>query len=113
MAIQNVVLQEAHGNWYGLPPGHPVGQLLSNRFSVRGIPALKVLSVQKLKFPANLYCICLVIDLLYTSADAVKNNGIIKQMQYKFEVNFGTLSINGLRQVDLYQFKSRFGSAYC
>ena len=40
-----------------------------------------VLSV--LKCTANLYCNCLSIDL----------SGILKQIQYRFAVNFGTLSI--------------------
>ena len=45
---------------------------ISGKPKVRSVP----------KFTANLYCICLSLDLWY----------ILKQMQYRFAVNFGTLS---------------------
>ncbi len=41
-AILYLLVQESHGDWYALPHGDPAAQLLSSKFSVRGIPALKV-----------------------------------------------------------------------
>jgi len=41
---------------------------------------LKILSVPKLS--ANLYCICLSIDFMYTEADAVQICGIFWDTQY-------------------------------
>jgi len=38
-------MKESHGNWFGLVPGSPISQHLSSHFSVRGIPALKVIGL--------------------------------------------------------------------
>ena len=77
--------------------GHPMGAVICSRdvssklggyFSTFGGNPVScaagialVLSVPK--FNANLHCICFSIDLRY-----------LKQMQYRFAVNFGRLSIS-------------------
>ena len=52
----------------------------------------RLLSVPK--FTENLYCICLSIDLRYILVVCVVlvSLELLKQMQYRFAVNFGTLS---------------------
>ena len=53
------------------------------------------------KFTANMYCICLSIPQIYTIY-------INMQMQYRFAVNFGTLSIYTSRVQTLNSTKSDF-----
>jgi len=52
-AAQQEYMKEAHGDWLAVPFGDPLVDQLSSRFSVRGIPALKVVGRDGSEISAN------------------------------------------------------------